>query len=131
MRGAYALLASLTMAVHFAFLGYLMLGGFLTWRWPRTLWAHLAVAAWGIVSVTVGVTCPLTVLEAQARRRAGEPPLTGGFIDHYLTGVLYPRRYETVVQILVACCVAASWIGLYARRRRTSDSFTPSGPAPP
>lgn len=128
MRGAYALLASLTMAVHFAFLGYLALGGFLTWRWPRTLWTHLAVAGWGLVSITVGVTCPLTVLEAWARREAGEPALTGGFIDHYITGVWYPRRYETLVQALVACCVAASWIGLYARHRHRRTAVTPRRP---
>ena len=131
MRGAYALLASLTMAVHFAFLGYLALGGFLTWHRPRTLWIHLAVVGWGIVSVTVGVTCPLTVLEAWARREAGEPALTGGFIDHYITGVLYPRRYETAVQLLVALCVVVSWTGLYVRHRRAPDSSKPaSGPRP-
>lgn len=127
MRGAYALLVAITVTAHFLFLGYLTLGGFLTWRWPRTLWAHLAVAGWGVVSVTVGVTCPLTVLEAWARREAGEPALTSGFIDHYVTGVLYPRRYETLVQILVACCVAASWIGLYAHHRHASDAFKTAG----
>lgn len=131
MRGAYALLASLTMAAHFLFLGYLTLGGFLTWRWPRTLWAHLAVIGWGVVSITVGMTCPLTVIQDWARRKIGEPALPGGFIDHYLTGVLYPRRDETLVQALVACCVAASWIGLYARHRRTSDSFKTTGAPPP
>lgn len=131
MRGAYALLVAITVAVHFLFLGYLTLGGFLTWRWPRTLWAHLPVVAWGIVSITVGVTCPLTVLEAWARRNAGEPALPRGFIDHYITGVLYPSRYETLVQGLVALCVAASWIGLYARHRHASDSFKTSGPTRP
>jgi len=131
MRGAYALLVAITVAAHFLFLGYLTLGGLLTWRWPRTLWTHLAVVGWGVVSITVGVTCPLTVLEAWARREAGEPTLTGGFIDHYLTGVLYPRRYETLVQLLVAGCVAASWIGLYVRHRRASDPFTPAGGARP
>jgi hypothetical protein len=130
MRPVYAALASLTMSVHFLFLVYLTLGGFLTWRWRRALWPHLAVVAWGVVSITVGVTCPLTVLEDWARRRAGEPGLAGGFIDHYLTGVIYPRRYTVVVQALVAACVAASWLGLYVRRRRqASDSFkTGAGP---
>jgi len=127
MRLVYAALASVTMSAHFLFLVYLTLGGFLTWRWRRTLWAHLAVVGWGVVSITVGVTCPLTVLEDWARRRAGEPGLTGGFIDHYLTGVLYPRRYVVLVQALVALCVAASWAGLYLRTRRTSDSFKTAG----
>jgi hypothetical protein len=119
------------MTAHFLFLGYLTAGGFLAWRWRHTIWAHLAVAAWGLISITVGVVCPLTVLEDWARRRAGEPGLTGGFIDHYLTGVIYPRRYTLLVQALVAACVAASWLGLYLRRRRRSDSFkTGADPGP-
>lgn len=123
MRWAYASLGSVAMTVHFLFLVYLALGGFLAWRWRRTLWAHLAVAAWGILSVTVGLTCPLTVVEDWARRKAGGPGLTTGFIDQYLTGVIYPRQYLLLVQSLVALCVAVSWAGLYLRTRRASDSF--------
>ena len=118
MREVYALLASATMVVHFAFLAFLVAGGFLAWRCPKALWPHLAVAAWGLVSVTVGVTCPLTVLEDWARRRAGAPGLTAGFIDTYVTGVVYPRRYLLLVQTLVALSVAVSWAGLYVRNRR-------------
>lgn len=118
MRGVYALLASVTMTAHFLFLVYLALGGFATWRWPRALWPHLVVCAWGLVSVTAGLTCPLTVLEDWGRRRAGGPGLTGGFIDTYLTGVLYPRDYVALVQALVALCVGVSWAGLYLRSRR-------------
>lgn len=139
MRPVYAALASLTMSVHFLFLAYLTAGGFLAWRWRRTIWAHLAVVGWGIVSVTVGVTCPLTVLEDWARRRAGEPGLTTGFVDHYLTGVVYPRRDTVLVQAFVAVCVLVSWAGWYARgrtRHRTrfrtpSDSFKTGAPPAP
>jgi len=127
MRWVYTSLASVTMAVHFLFLVYLTLGGFLAWRRPRALWPHLAVVAWGVVSITIGVTCPLTVIEDWARRRAGGPGLTTGFIDHYLTGVIYPRRYLALVQALVALCVAVSWAGLYLRTRRASDSFKTTG----
>ena len=127
MRWAYGGLAAATMVAHFGFLAYLTVGGFLTWRWRRALWPHLAVVAWGAVSITVGVTCPLTVLEDWARRRAGEPGLTAGFVDTYLTGVVYPRRYVLVVQTLVALCIAISWAGLYVRTRRASDSGTTAG----
>lgn len=59
------------MVVHFLILVFMAVGGFLAWRWPRLIWAHLAVAAWGLVSVVIGVECPLTALEDWGRRNAG------------------------------------------------------------
>ncbi|MFC7107487.1 DUF2784 domain-containing protein [Nonomuraea rubra] len=68
----YRLLADAAMVVHFAFLLYMAVGGFLAWRWRRTIWAHLAVAAWGVLSVVAGVECPLTLAEDWARHGAGQ-----------------------------------------------------------
>lgn len=113
----YQILTTLILAVHFGYLGYLVTGGFLAWRWPRTVWSHSIVAMWGIVVTALDLTCPLTWAEDWSRQQAGEPPLTSGFIDRYIEGVLYPERYATVVQILVALLVAASWAGLAYRRR--------------
>ena len=105
------MLVGAAMAVHFAFLAYVVTGGLLAWRWRWAIWPHLAAAGWGL-AVTVGhLNCPLTHVEDWARRGAGEPALTGGFIDHYLTGVVYPVRYTLLVQVLVALVVAGSWAG--------------------
>ena len=41
----YRLLTTLILVLHFGFLVYLVVGGFLAWRWPRTLWLHLVAAA--------------------------------------------------------------------------------------
>lgn len=136
MRWVYAGLAEVTMGVHFLFLAYLSLGGFVAWRWRWTIWGHLGVAAWGLLSITVGMVCPLTVIEDWARHGAGEPALPGGFIDHYLTGVVYPRAYVPVIQAGVAVLIAVSWLGFYLRgrrraRARASDSFkTPPAARP-
>ena len=118
----YRLLATLVLTGHFGFLAYLVLGGFLAWRWPRTIWLHAATAAWGVAIVAAdlfadGITCPLTYAEDWARRRAGEAPLTTGFIDRYLEGVIYPERYAALAQGLAALAVLASWVG-YALRPR-------------
>ena len=128
MRWAYAGLADVTMGVHFLFLAYLVTGGFVAWRWRRTIWGHLAAAAWALISITVGVTCPLTVIQDWARHGAGEPGLPGGFVAHYLTGVVYPRAAIPAIQAGVAVVIAVSWLGLYLRARRrsrpaVSDSF--------
>jgi uncharacterized protein DUF2784 len=112
----YRLLADATMALHFGFLAYVVTGGFLAWRWRRAIWPHLLLAGWGFSTIVFRLNCPLTYLEDWARRRAGEAGLTAGFIDHYLTGVVYPERYAGLVQALAATAVAVSWLGVALRR---------------
>lgn len=113
----YRALATAVLVVHFAYLAYLVIGGFLAWRWPRLIWAHLVAAAWGVALIGLGLDCPLTYAEDWARRRAGESGLTRGFVDRYLEGVIYPQRYAVLAQVLVALVVVASWVGVMAARR--------------
>lgn len=114
----YRLLVTVILAAHFGFLAYVVFGGFLTWRWPRAIWPHLFAAAWGFVVVAFPLACPLTSAEDWARRRAGEPGLTRGFIDRYIEGVLYPERYTNLLRVLAAVVVLGSWLGGYLRWRR-------------
>ena len=114
----YRVLAEATMVAHFGFLVFLVIGGFLSWRWPVVIWPHLAMATWGLTSTVFLWDCPLTAVESWARRRTGEAGLSTGFIDTYLTGVIYPERYTTLIQVLVGVVVAVSWAGYYVLRRR-------------
>ena len=115
----FRLLADAAMVAHFAFLAYLVLGGFLAWRWPRSIRLHAATAAYGFFNVLVGWPCPLTFVENWWRERADDRTLPAtGFIDHYVAGVVYPQEHETLVQILVAVVVLGSWAGFVVRRRR-------------
>ena len=115
----YHLLAEGTMIVHFAFLAYVVGGGFLAWRWPRAVWPHLVLAGWGLSTLVFHQDCPLSLLENWARRHAGEPGLKHhGFIETYLTGVVYPARDLWLVQLLAAVVIAVSWAGVLVRRRR-------------
>jgi hypothetical protein len=113
----YRALAESTMVAHFAFLAYVVTGGLLAWRWPAAIWPHLAAAGWGLAIVVFNLNCPLTYVEDWARRRAGERGLAAGFIDTYLTGVVYPARYTGLIQILVAVVVVGSWVGAALRWR--------------
>ena len=114
----YALLADLTMLVHFTFLAFVVFGGFVAMKWPCVIWAHVLLAAWGFSTIVFSIRCPLTDVEDWARARAGEAKLTGtGFIDHYLEGVLYPEEYTGLLQAAAALVVAGSWVGLLMRRR--------------
>jgi len=116
----YRLLTTLILALHFAFLAFVVFGGFLAWHWPRVIWLHLAAAAWGFAVVVGRLRCPLTDAEDWSRRRAGGAGVTTGFIDRYIEGVLYPERYAVLMQALAAMVVVISWAGGYAlyRRRR-------------
>jgi len=117
---AYKWLATLVLSAHFAFLAYVILGGFLAWRWPRAFWPHLVVAAWGLAVVAIPLTCPLTYVEDWARRKAGEEGLGEvGFIDRYIEGVLYPERYTRLLQVAVAVVVLGSWLGALLIRNIT------------
>jgi hypothetical protein len=113
----YAALATTVLVLHFCFLAYVVLGGFLVWRWPRSFWPHLVAAAWGLAVVAIPLTCPLTVVEHWARRRAGQSVGEQGFIDTYIENVLYPERYTQLLQVLVGVLVAVSYAGAFVRYR--------------
>ncbi len=113
----YRLLADATMVLHFAFLVYLTLGGFVAWRWPRTIVAHVATVAWGALIVLFELECPLTGPEDYFRRKAGQNGLEGGFIETYLTDVVYPVEHVDLVRLAVAVVVAVSWAGFIVRQR--------------
>ncbi|WP_345341176.1 DUF2784 domain-containing protein [Rhodococcus olei] len=118
----YRAIEMLCVVVHLSFIGYVVFGGFLAWRWPRTIAVHALAVAWGFGSVLIGYDCPLTSLENWARVAGGQPPLPStGFIAYYLTGVVYPEDAVTLVRLLAAAVVVGSWVGYGVRRwhRRT------------
>lgn len=117
LDGVDAALADAVVVVHFAFLAFVVLGGVLACRWPWLIWPHLAAAAWGSAIIAFAWQCPLTHLENALRERAGQGELTGGFIDTYVEGVLYPQRYVTEARALAALVVLASWLVFLQRRR--------------
>ena len=112
----YQLLAESTMAVHFGFVLFVALGGFLLF-WRRWIaWIHLPCALYGAAIEFFGWVCPLTPLESRFRRLAGESGYEGSFLEHYLEGVLYPAAWGEIhlwlgVAVLVGNAVvyAAAW----------------------
>lgn len=123
----YRILADVAMTAHFLFLVYLVVGGFVAWRWPKTWFAHAAVAVYGLVITLYGFTCPLTPLEHDFRRRAGEEGLEPtGFIDTYIEGIVYPERYAATAQWAVAAVVVISWAGMLVKLRRRRQAAATS-----
>jgi hypothetical protein len=123
----YDVLTSVILVLHFTFVVYVVLGGFLAWLWPRAIWPHLLAAAWGLAIAAERVECPLTWAEDWSRRQAGEAGVSDGFIDRYIEGVLYPERYTLLLQVAAALLIAVSWVGAYARwhQRQTAGGSLP------
>jgi hypothetical protein len=91
--------ADLVVVVHLLFIGFIVGGVFLTWRWPLIIWAHIPAVAYGALVEFAGFTCPLTLLENDLHHRAGEAGYRGGFISHYLIKVIYPPGLTHGMQI--------------------------------
>jgi len=127
MRPLYTALVWLVVAAHFAFLVYLPSGGFLALRRRRSIWLHVPVVLWGIGSVALHFLCPLTALEQWARPRAGLAPLSqAGFIDHYITGVMYPSGATGYAQAAAFSAVLVSWVAYLMTARRAPALWRPT-----
>ena len=114
----FRLLADLVVVVHFSFIIFIAVGALLAWRWPWLFWFHLPAFIYGAVIITVGFTCPLTPLEKYFRRLGHQHEYAGGFVDHYITGVIYPEKLAPLVQALIAVAVVVGYVGLLRKRRR-------------
>ncbi len=122
------LLADLLVVLHLLFVAFVGLGGLLVLRWPRLAWLHLPAALWGVGIELTGRICPLTPLERELRRRAGESAYQGDFVSHYLLPVLYPRGLTRAAQVWLAVLVVGVNLAIYAvvlTRRRSTARRTP------
>ncbi len=116
----YRVLADLVVLLHALFVAFVVLGGFLAWRWRWVVWAHVPCALWGIAIEYGGWICPLTPLENYFRRRAGLAGYSGGFIEHYIIPVLYPAGLTPPKQILLGTLALIANLvayGVLLRRR--------------
>lgn len=86
----WRILAGGLVIIHLAFVGFVIFGGFVTWKWRWAIFAHLPALAWGLWVEVSGQICPLTSLEKHLRHLAGQAGYHGGFIHHYLLPILYP-----------------------------------------
>ncbi|WP_439534849.1 DUF2784 domain-containing protein [Polymorphobacter sp.] len=114
-----ALAADAVMLVHFAFILFALLGAALLVRWPWLIWLHIPALAWGVWIELSGGLCPLTPLEIELREKAGQAGYRGGFIDHYLTPIIYPEGLTRGTQMQFAAILVAVNLFFYARFRQS------------
>jgi hypothetical protein len=118
---AYRILADLVLVLHFCFVLFVVFGGLLVvrWRWVASL--HLPAVVWGVLVECLFWACPLTTLENSLRGLGGESGYTNGFINHYISAVLYapisPQLRITLGLLLIGLNLLVYW---HVFRRRFS-----------
>jgi hypothetical protein len=121
-------LADLALLGHLGFLLFVAFGALLVGRRPWIRWVHLPAFAWGALIELAGWICPLTPLEVAWRVRAGQAGYQGGFIDHYVTAILYPDGLTRPVQVGLGIAVLV-WNGfLYWRILGPGRRLSPGAP---
>jgi hypothetical protein len=110
-RTFYGALADVLLAIHFAFvlfvvLGLLMIwmGGLFRWRLVRSFAFRAAhVAAIGVVAAesVAGITCPLTTWENDLRLLAGGGgPYAGSFVQYWIHRAMFFEASEMTFTLI-------------------------------
>ena len=115
----YLIAADLVLVVHLLFIGFVVGGSFLAWRWPWLIWVQLPAMVYGALVELVGFSCPLTAVQNYLLHRGGQAGYRGGFISHYLIQVIYPPGLTRGIQLglgLFVVVIAVIGYGGYLRR---------------
>lgn len=100
----------------------ILLGWAARWAWARNPWFRwLHVGAIGVVvaEVALGAYCPLTLIEARWRERAGEAGYGETFIGHWVDRLLYydvPLWQTHVLYVAFAALVVVTLVKYPPRR---------------
>jgi len=122
----YRLLADAILLFHLFFILFALFGGlFILWR-KWIVFVHLPTAVWATLAGFTGWICPLTPLEKSFREASGEMGYSGGFIEHYITPIIYPAALDMDMHLVLGYIALAINLVIYALviyhyRRRTSN----------
>ncbi len=107
--------ADIIVVLHFAFVIFTVLGGFLVLRWKVLAWIHVPAVVWAVLIEFGGWICPLTPLENLLRVRGGGSGYESGFVEHYILPLLYPSMLTRPLQIALGLLVLGINLGIYWR----------------
>ena len=86
----YGLLAEFVLTLHLAFVIFVIIGGLANVFWRKAWMIHLPALLWAFVVEFLMMECPLTDLENYFRTAAGQKGYSSGFLDHFISTLLYP-----------------------------------------
>lgn len=129
MQALYRILANAVLALHFAFILFVLFGGLLALRLPGAAWVHLPALFWGIAVEWADWICPLTPLENALRLRAGQTGYESSFIEFWIAKILYPQDLTLELRYALGLVLAALNVAVYAdvilSRKKTRRRQTP------
>jgi hypothetical protein len=132
----YDLSADVVVAIHAAYVGFvvigfgaILLGSAIGWNWVRKLYlraAHLAAILLVCIEALAGASCPLTTLENRLRALGGGKPYAGACVGHLLDQLLFysfPQWVFTTVYLSFAALVLITFVILPPRIGGQPQSF--------
>jgi Protein of Unknown function (DUF2784) len=128
----YGILADVVVAVHVAYVSFVVLGQLAIlagvwrgWAWVRNRWfrlAHLLAIMIVALEAVFNIACPLTVWEGRLREAAGSQAVEGTFIGRWLHDLIFfelPPWVFTAVYVGFAVLVLATLWWVPPRWRRS------------
>lgn len=85
----YRISADIVLLLHFCFVLFVIFGGLLVVRRHKAAWLHIPALLWGIFVELLALPCPLTTLENFLRSAGGEAGYADGFINYFVSLILY------------------------------------------
>ena len=108
------LAADLVLVFHLAFVVFVLFGGSLVLIRPWLALVHLPAVTWAVLLEFLGWICPLTPLEQDLRRAAGQAGYEGSFVEHYLVPILYPPGLTPSIQWVLGGIVLVVNLAFYS-----------------
>ena len=131
----YSLLADIVLAIHLAYVAYILLGLVLIWvglrrkwDWVRSPWfrlTHLAAILIVVLELILKTACPLTVWESSLRSLAGQPVSEATFVGrlmNYLLFIMVPGWMAQAIYIGFALAIALTFVLAPPRWKRGKQS---------
>lgn len=105
------LAANLVLLGHFVVVVVAVFGAVGVLMHPAWPWVHLPIVVWSSIVNLAGWTCPLTPLEKRLRIAGYGAGYEGGFVQHYIGPLVYPRGMPRQLELVAGVSVVL-WNGL-------------------
>lgn len=110
----YRFLADLILVLHFCYVLFAIFGGLLVLR-RRWMWKlHLPALIWGFLVQYFVWICPLTNWENYFRELSGQAGYESGFIEYFISAILYPGIITPQIHLSLAISLAVFNLLVYS-----------------
>ena len=114
----YRMAADIVVAIHFAWILFLIGGAFIGRRVRWVMWTHLAALGYSVLLQAFSWICPLTYLEIWLWNRTPAGSYSGSFIAHYLEKLVYMEIPRGLLFVLTGIVIGFSAVVYYNAMRK-------------